>query len=88
LWFWSSDNQERSKKEPFKYPATHPNRASGIKQIISGQAVLTPPEPHPAEMTGVDLRQEVEAKITRNASRIYRNLPNGAPVKDDAGTEE
>jgi hypothetical protein len=38
-----------------------------------------------AEMTGVDLQQEVEAKIARNASRVYRNLPNGALVKGGTG---
>ena len=26
---------------------THPNRASDIKPIVSGQGTLTPPEPHP-----------------------------------------
>jgi hypothetical protein len=39
-----------------------------------------------AEMNGVDLQQEIEAKITRNASRVYRSLPNGVLVKDDPGT--
>ena len=39
-----------------------------------------------AEMNGVDLQQEIEAKITRNASRTYRSLPNGVLVKDDPGT--
>ena len=39
-----------------------------------------------AEMTGIDLQQEIEAKITRNASRAYRSLPNGVLVKDSAGT--
>ena len=39
-----------------------------------------------AEMNGVDLQQEIESKITRNASRVYRSLPNGVLVKDDPGT--
>ena len=39
-----------------------------------------------AEMTGVDLQAEVEAKIEKNASRVYRRLPNGTPVKDGART--
>jgi NTP pyrophosphatase (non-canonical NTP hydrolase) len=39
-----------------------------------------------AEMTGVDLQGEIEAKITKNASRVYRRLPNGTPVKDSAVT--
>lgn len=38
-----------------------------------------------AEMTGVDLQREVEAKIARNASRSYSRLPNGVLVKDAAG---
>ena len=35
-----------------------------------------------AEMAGVDLQAEVEAKITKNVSRVYRRLSNGALVKD------
>jgi hypothetical protein len=35
-----------------------------------------------AEMTGVDLQAEVEAKIEKNASRVYSRLPNGVLVKD------
>jgi MazG-like family len=38
-----------------------------------------------AEMTGIDLEREVEAKIVKNSSRVYRNLPNGVPVKDIVG---
>jgi NTP pyrophosphatase (non-canonical NTP hydrolase) len=37
-----------------------------------------------AEMTGVDLHEEVEAKIAKNVSRAYRRQPNGALVKDSA----
>lgn len=37
-----------------------------------------------AEMTGVDLQAAVEKKLTQNAARKYRLLPNGTPVKDDA----
>jgi len=40
-----------------------------------------------AEMTGVDLQQEVEVKIARNAARVYHSLPNGVLVKDDIGPE-
>jgi hypothetical protein len=40
-----------------------------------------------AEMTGVDLQQEVEVKIARNATRVYRSLPNGVLVKDGDGRE-
>jgi hypothetical protein len=39
-----------------------------------------------AEMTGVDLQGEVEAKIAKNASRVYRRLVNGTLVKDSAAT--
>ena len=35
-----------------------------------------------AAMTGVDLQAEVEAKIEKNASRVYSRLPNGVLVKD------
>jgi NTP pyrophosphatase (non-canonical NTP hydrolase) len=34
-----------------------------------------------AEMTGVDLRREVEAKLSVNQGRPYIRLPNGTPVK-------
>ncbi|MBV9449005.1 MAG: hypothetical protein JO345_24220 [Streptosporangiaceae bacterium] len=40
-----------------------------------------------AQMTGVDLQGEVEAKIAKNASRVYRRLPNGTMVKDRARTD-
>jgi hypothetical protein len=35
-----------------------------------------------AEMTGADLQAEVEAKIEKNAARVYSRLPNGVLVKD------
>lgn len=35
-----------------------------------------------AEMTGVDLQAELEAKMEKNASRVYRRLPNGTLVKE------
>ena len=38
-----------------------------------------------AEMAGVDLQDEVEAKIAKNAERSYRPLPNGVLVKKDDG---
>jgi hypothetical protein len=40
-----------------------------------------------AEMTGVDLQEKVEAKIAKNASRVYRRLPSGVLVKDGAETD-
>jgi MazG-like family len=39
-----------------------------------------------AEMTGVDLQGEIEAKMAKNASRVYRQLPNGTLVKDRGET--
>jgi NTP pyrophosphatase (non-canonical NTP hydrolase) len=30
-----------------------------------------------AQMAGVDLQGEVEAKLTKNAARVYRRQPNG-----------
>ena len=39
-----------------------------------------------AEMTGVDLQGEIEAKMAKNASRVYRQLPNGTLVKDSGET--
>jgi hypothetical protein len=35
-----------------------------------------------ARMIGVDLQGEVEAKIAKNASRVYSRSPNGVLVKD------
>ena len=34
-----------------------------------------------AEMTGIDLQDEIESKLAKNAARIYRRLPNGVPAK-------
>ncbi len=34
-----------------------------------------------AELLGVDLQGEIEAKITRNAGRVYSRLPNGVLVE-------
>ncbi len=36
-----------------------------------------------AQMTGVDLQGEVEAKLAKNAARGYRQLSNGTLVKGD-----
>ncbi len=33
-------------------------------------------------MTGVDLQDQIEAKMAKNAARVYRRLPNGALAKD------
>ena len=34
-----------------------------------------------AEMTGVDLKDEIEAKMAKNEARFYRRLPNGVLAK-------
>jgi NTP pyrophosphatase (non-canonical NTP hydrolase) len=34
-----------------------------------------------AEMTGIDLQDELEAKMAKNAARVYRRLPNGVLTK-------
>ena len=38
-----------------------------------------------AEMTGVDLQDQIEAKMVKNATRVYRRLSNGVLAK---GTSE
>ena len=40
-----------------------------------------------AEMTGVDLQDQVEAKIAKNATRTYRRLPNGSLARTQARTQ-
>jgi NTP pyrophosphatase (non-canonical NTP hydrolase) len=41
----------------------------------------------PAEMTGVDLQDEIVAKMAKNAACVYQRLPDGVLAKgsDDAG---
>jgi NTP pyrophosphatase (non-canonical NTP hydrolase) len=34
-----------------------------------------------AEMTGIDLQDQIEAKMTKNAARVYQRLPNGVLAK-------
>ena len=34
-----------------------------------------------AEMTGIDLQDQIEAKMAKNAARIYQRLPNGVLAK-------
>jgi NTP pyrophosphatase (non-canonical NTP hydrolase) len=34
-----------------------------------------------AEMTGIDLQDEIEGKMAKNTARIYQRLPNGVLVK-------
>jgi hypothetical protein len=40
-----------------------------------------------AEMTGIDLQNAIEAKIAKNASRVYRRLRNGTLIEDSAGPD-
>ncbi len=34
-----------------------------------------------AEMTGIDLQNEIEAKMAKSAARVYQRLPNGVLAK-------
>ncbi len=34
-----------------------------------------------AEMTGIDLQGQIEAKMTKNRARVYHRLPNGVLAK-------
>ena len=34
-----------------------------------------------AEMTGVDLQDQIEAKMAKNEARVYQRLPNGVLAK-------
>jgi hypothetical protein len=34
-----------------------------------------------AEMTGIDLQDQTEAKMAKNAARVYERLPNGVVAK-------
>lgn len=34
-----------------------------------------------AEMTGIDLQDQLTAKMAKNEARVYRRLPNGVLVK-------
>jgi len=40
-----------------------------------------------AEMTGVDLQDEIEAKMAKNAARIYQRLPNGVLAKSNSDAD-
>lgn len=37
-----------------------------------------------AEMTGTDLQAQIKSKLAKNATRVYRPLPNGALVEEKA----
>ena len=40
-----------------------------------------------AEMTGIDLQDEIEAKMAKNLARVYHRLPNGALAKNSGEAE-
>jgi NTP pyrophosphatase (non-canonical NTP hydrolase) len=40
-----------------------------------------------AEMTGVNLQDEIEAKLAKNAARLYQRLPNGVLAENNADTD-
>jgi hypothetical protein len=40
-----------------------------------------------AEMTGIDLQDEIEAKMSKNVARVYHRLPNGALSKSTGEAE-
>ena len=37
-----------------------------------------------AEMTGIDLQDEIEAKMAKNAARVYQCLPNGVLARSSS----
>jgi hypothetical protein len=39
-------------------------------------------------MTGVDLQEQVEAKMAKNAARVYRRLPNGVLAKNTSEADQ
>jgi len=40
-----------------------------------------------AEMTGIDLQDEIEAKMAKNAARVYQPLPNGVLAKSNGDAD-
>ncbi len=40
-----------------------------------------------AEMTGVDLQDEIEAKMAKNTARVYQRLPNGVLAKSSGDAD-
>jgi len=40
-----------------------------------------------AEMTGIDLQDQIEAKMAKNATRVYQSLPNGVLAKKNADAD-
>ena len=40
-----------------------------------------------AEMTGIDVQDQIEAKMTKNAARAYQRLPNGVLAKNNSDAD-
>jgi NTP pyrophosphatase (non-canonical NTP hydrolase) len=40
-----------------------------------------------AEMTGIDLQDEIKAKMAKNEARIYQRLPNGVLAKSSSDAD-
>jgi hypothetical protein len=40
-----------------------------------------------AEMTGIELQDEIEAKLAKNTARVYQRLPNGALAKSNSDAD-
>ncbi len=38
-------------------------------------------------MTGIDLQDQIEAKLAKNAARAYHRLPNGVLTKTTSETD-
>ena len=41
----------------------------------------------PAEMTGIDLQDEIDAKMAKNEARVYQRLPNGVLAKSNSDAD-
>ena len=40
-----------------------------------------------AELTGLDLQDQIEAKMAKNAARVYQRLPNGVLAKSNGDAD-
>jgi hypothetical protein len=39
------------------------------------------------EMTGIDLQDEIDAKMAKNGARVYQRLPNGVLAKSNSDAD-
>jgi hypothetical protein len=39
-------------------------------------------------MTGIDLQNEIKAKLAKNAARVYQRLPNGVLAKSSGEADQ